>query len=209
MDPLSAEHEGILCVVSGPSGCGKTTLCRRAAELEGIYYTVSCTTRAMRPGEADGRDYFFLTADDFAQRVKEGEFLEHAEVHGRSYGTLRSEVMDRLAGGQDVVMDLDVQGAAQLRASTDPLVRRALVDVFILTDNLDALEARLAGRRSETPAQLALRLENARVEMRHWKEYSYTITSRTREEDITAFRAILAAERLRSRRLAPSILQAL
>ena len=200
------EREGILCVVSGPSGCGKTTLCRTAAESEGMYYTVSCTTRSMRPGEEHGRDYFFLTDEDFVQRIADGGFLEHAEVHGRRYGTLRSEVIERLAAGQDVVMDLDVQGAAQLRASTDPLIQHSLIDVFILTETVAALEARLAGRRSETPEQLSLRLENARTEMRHWTEYDYTITSRSREEDITAFRAIFEAERLRSRRQRPPIL---
>ncbi len=199
-------RRGLLCVVSGPSGCGKTTLCRAAAAAEGAYYTVSCTTRSLRAGEEHGRDYFFLTEAQFAEKVTAGDFLEHAEVHGRHYGTLRSEVEARLASGQDVIMDLDVQGAAQLRDCTAPEITASLVDVFILTDSLDALRTRLAGRRSETESQLALRLENAREEMRHWHRYDYTLVSRSREEDLAAFRHILAAERLRSSRQAPSVL---
>src|SRR5262245_49805509 len=90
-------HSAFLCVVSGPSGSGKTTVCRAAAAVEPVYYTISCTTRPQRPGEVHGRDYFFLTPEEFAQRVANGEFLEHATVHGRSYGTLKSEVLPVLA----------------------------------------------------------------------------------------------------------------
>src|SRR6478672_5791402 len=119
------KREGLLVVVSGPSGCGKTTLCRNATAVEPVYYTVSCTTRAMRPGEENGRDYFFLSEEEFTSRVAAGDFLEHATVHGRHYGTLKSEVLPALQSGMDVIMDLDIQGAAQLRASCDDLVRRA------------------------------------------------------------------------------------
>jgi guanylate kinase len=195
------EREGLLCVVSGPSGSGKTTLCRAATAVEPVYYTVSCTTRLQREGEEHGRDYFFLTEEEFARRVGEGEFLEHACVHGRHYGTLKSEVLPALAAGQDVIMDLDIQGAGQLRDCSDETIRRALVDVFIMPSGLEDLRARLAGRRSESEAELDLRLRNALAEMEHWREYSYTILSHTREADLAAFRAILSAERHRSARL--------
>ncbi|MCB1134120.1 MAG: guanylate kinase, partial [Verrucomicrobiae bacterium] len=122
---------GILLVVSGPSGSGKTTLCRRLADLGEVRYSVSCTTRAPRPGEVNGRDYHFLQTSEFQRLVEAGEFLEHAEVHGNHYGSLRSEVLGHLDQGIDVVMDIDVQGAAQVRACNDPGIMRARVDLFV------------------------------------------------------------------------------
>lgn len=195
------KREGLLVVVSGPSGCGKTTLCRNATAVEPVYYTVSCTTRAMRPGEENGRDYFFLSEEEFISKVSAGDFLEHATVYGRHYGTLKSEVLPALQAGMDVIMDLDIQGAAQLRNCSDPLIRRALVDVFIMPAGVEELRARLAGRRSETEEQLALRLANAMAEMRHWREYGFTLISHTREADLAALRSILHSERRRSTRL--------
>ncbi|MDB6134962.1 MAG: guanylate kinase [Verrucomicrobiales bacterium] len=192
---------GILLVVSGPSGSGKTTVCRSASAVTPLYYTVSCTTRAIRPGEVHGRDYFFLTDEEFQQRIQAGDFLEHAQVHGRCYGTLKSEVLPRLAAGEDVIMDLDPQGAAQLRACEDAAIRHSLVDVYIMPGGMEELRARLAGRQSESEAELQLRLLNALDEMRHWPEYAYTIVSRTKEEDLAGFLAVITAERHRSARL--------
>ncbi len=194
-------REGLLVVVSGPSGSGKTTLCRAATAVEPVYYTVSCTTRPQRPGEEHGRDYFFLTEEEFVDKIAAGEFLEHAQVHGRRYGTLKSQVLPSLAAGQDVIMDLDIQGAAQLRECQDETVHRALVDVFIMPAGMEDLRARLAGRRSESEAELDLRLRNAISEMQHWRNYTYTLISHTREADLAAFQSILHAERRRSRRL--------
>ncbi len=196
-------REGLLVVVSGPSGSGKTTLCRAATAVEPVYYTVSCTTRPQRPGEEHGRDYFFLTEEEFVDKIAAGEFLEHAQVHGRRYGTLKSQVLPSLAAGQDVIMDLDIQGAAQLRECQDETVHRALVDVFIMPAGMEDLRARLAGRRSESEAELDLRLRNAISEMQHWRNYTYTLISHTREADLAAFQSILHAERRRSRRLHP------
>ena len=138
---MSLRRTGILCVVSGPSGSGKTTVCRGATQATALYYTTSCTTRAVRAGEVDGSDYFFLTEEEFQRRISAGQFLEHALVHGRRYGTLRSEVIPRLAAGEDVVMDLDPQGAAQLRACEDMAIRHSLIDVFILPAGIDELRA--------------------------------------------------------------------
>ncbi len=196
-------REGLLCVVSGPSGSGKTTVCRSATAVEPVYYTVSCTTRPMRPGEENGRDYFFMTAEEFLEKVDAGEFLEYACVHGRYYGTLKSEVLPALEAGRDVIMDLDIQGAAQLRACDDETIRRALVDVFIMPAGMEDLRARLSGRSSETKEEVDLRLRNALAEMKHWREYAYLILSHTREADLAAFRSILHAERLRATRLRP------
>jgi guanylate kinase len=169
--------------------------------VEPVTYTVSCTTRDIRPGESDGSDYFFLSEGEFQRRIDAGEFLEHAVVHGRRYGTLKTQVLPHLAAGRDVIMDLDIQGAAQLRGCPDENIRRALVDVFIHVPDIGELKARLAGRRSETPEQLALRLANALGEMEHWHHYRYTLVSRSQEDDLREFRAILTAERHRSTRL--------
>jgi guanylate kinase len=195
------QRKAILGVVSGPSGSGKTTLCQNIRAEQGLYYTVSCTTRKMRPGEVDGRDYFFLEEAEFQRRVVAGEFLEHATVHGRSYGTLISEVVPKLRAGQDVIMDLDPQGAAQIRACQDPEIREACVDVFLLPPTEEEFRMRLAARSSETPEQVELRMNNAREEIRHWRKYDYAIVSGTREADLNALRSILAAERMRSARL--------
>ena len=198
---MSLRRTGILCVVSGPSGSGKTTVCRSATDGTGLYYTTSCTTRAQRTGEVDGRDYFFLTDGEFQRRIDAGDFLEHAQVHGRRYGTLKSQVIPRLAAGEDVVMDLDPQGAAQLRACDDLAIRHSLIDVFILPAGIDELRARLTSRSSESEAELQLRLLNAIDEMQHWGLYAYTIVSRSKAEDLAKFLSILTAERLRSNRL--------
>src|SRR6187431_518274 len=112
---IPQQRLGMLMLVSGPSGTGKTTLCRKLCDEGEAVFSVSCTTRAPRPGEEHGKDYFFLTEEDFVARIERGEFFEHANVHGRRYGTLKSYVIDNLQRGIDVLMDIDVQGAAQVR----------------------------------------------------------------------------------------------
>ncbi len=192
----------MLCVVSGPSGSGKTTLCRRFSENEGhAVYAVSATTREPRTGEVHGIDYYFLTRGEFEAGIARGDFLEYAEVHGKLYGTLRSEVCGHLAAGCDVLMDIDVQGANLVRSSTDPDIRAALVDIFILLPSELELMKRLQHRGTETDAQRAIRLFNAIEECRHWPDYRYTFISADRETDYATFCAILAGERCRSSRL--------
>ncbi len=192
---------GILYLVSGPSGSGKSTLCRRLVAEGDAAFSVSCTTRPPRPGEEDGREYYFLSTEEFQRRAGAGDFLEHAVVHGNRYGTLRSEVLDRLAAGIDVVMDIDVQGAALVRACEDPAIRRALVDLFVMPPDEEELAARLKARGTDSEEIIALRLRNAIDEMRHWPEYRYRLLSATREEDYAKFKALLVAERLRVSRL--------
>jgi guanylate kinase len=189
---------GLLVIVSGPSGTGKTTLCRQVCDGGQAVFSVSCTTRPPRPGEIDGRDYFFLNEADFLARVGRGELFEHARVHGRWYGTLKSYVYDNLRRGIDVFMDIDVQGAAQVRACKDELVRRCLTDIFVMPPSLEELRTRLSGRGTEDAAALDLRLQNAGAELEHWREYRYNLVSASREEDTRRFRAVLEAERLRS-----------
>jgi guanylate kinase len=191
----------MLLVVSGPSGSGKTTLCRRLADSGEVRYSISCTTRPPRPGEKDGRDYHFLTCEEFERRLKAGDFLEHAMVHENWYGSLKSEVLSRLTSGSDVVMDIDVQGAAQVRNCQDPDIRLAMVDLFVMPPGENELLARLSGRGTDTAEVIALRMANALDEMSHWREYTYVLLSSTREEDYSRFLALVTAERLRVSRL--------
>ncbi len=194
-------RSGILLLVSGPSGSGKTTLCRRLADEGEAHYSISCTTRSPREGEVDGQDYHFLRQEDFSARIAAGELLEHAEVHGNFYGTLKSEVLDHLAKGRDVVMDIDVQGAAQVRTCHDPEIQTALTDLFVMPPSEEELLARLTGRGTDAQEIIALRMKNALEEMTHWSDYSYRLLSTTREEDYLNFKSLILAERLRISRL--------
>lgn len=200
---MSNSRTGILFLVSGPSGSGKTTLCRRLADEGEAHYSISCTTRAPRPGEIDGQHYYFLEKDEFDRRVADREFLEHATVHQNSYGTLVSEVLGHLSEGRDVVMDIDVQGAELVRNCPTDGIRRALVDLFVMPPSEDELRNRLTGRGTDSKEVIDLRMLNALEEMRHWPEYSYCLVSDTRESDYDRFKSLLTAERLRVSRLNP------
>jgi len=166
----------------------------------GCSYSISCTTRDPRPGEVDGESYHFLSIDEFEARIEAGELLEYARVHGRLYGTLKSSVMEHLKAGTDVLMDIDVQGAALIRQCDDEFIRHSLADVFILPPSVDELRSRLEGRGTETPEQFELRMENSIAEMEHWPNYDYTIVSGSPDEDIEKFAGIIGAERQRSSR---------
>jgi len=193
----------ILFVVSAPSGAGKTTLVEALRKSPNLYYSVSCTTRAPRAGEIDGKDYQFLSDADFRTRIEGGDFLEHAEVHGTLYGTLREPVLANLKNGLDILIDIDTQGAATIRTSDDPIIRRALADVFIMPPNLEELRRRLTKRGTETAQQIESRLATAAREMELWRDYRYTIVSGSVEEDLEKVRHIMAAESYLGRRLKP------
>jgi guanylate kinase len=194
-------RSGILFVVSAPSGAGKTTLCDALRQTPNFTYSVSCTTREPRAGEIEGEDYHFLTERDFLERVRAGEFLEYAKVHEHYYGTLQKPIRAHLDEGVDVLIDIDIQGAAAIRQYDDALIRRALCDVFIMPPDLDELRRRLTKRGTETAEQIELRLTTAAREMELWRDYRYTIISQSMEEDLTKFRHIMGAERYLSRRL--------
>lgn len=198
---MTTERTGILLLVSGPSGSGKTTLCRRLADEDEAIYSTSCTTRPSRKGERDGHDYHFLTRETFEQKVTNGEFLEYAEVHGNLYGTLKTEVLDHLAKGIDVVMDIDVQGAAQVRSCADTSIKAALVDVFVMPHTEDELLKRLTGRGSDSQDVISLRMKNALGEISHCPHYTYRLLSDTREQDYHQFKSLIIAERLKISRL--------
>lgn len=194
-------RSGILFVLSAPSGGGKSTLCNNLRQTPNFIYSISCTTRAPRPGEIHGEDYYFLSKEDFLEKVQAGEFLEHAEVHGNFYGTLRETVLIHLQSGVDVLLDVDTKGARTIRECQDEAIQNALVDVFIMPPSLEELRRRLIKRGTETPEQIELRMGNAVAEMQFWKEYRYTLVSGSMEEDLQKFRAIMRAERQMSKRL--------
>jgi len=198
---LQFRRTGILFVISAPSGAGKTTLCTALRQKPEFVWSVSCTTRAPRPGEVDGEDYHFLSPEDFATRLTNGEFLEHAEVHGNHYGTLKGPVLENLRNGIDVLLDIDTHGAANIRACGDPLILRALADVFLLPPDLEELRRRLLRRGTETQEQVEIRMRNAAKEMECWRDYRYTIINGSMEENIEKFRAVMRAERYLSHRM--------
>ena len=192
---------GILFVISAPSGAGKTTLCTALRQKPDFVWSVSCTTRAPRSGEVDGEDYHFLSKEEFASRLGRGEFLEHAEVHGNHYGTLKGPVLENLRNGIDVLLDIDTHGAVNIRACGEPLILQALADVFLLPPDLEELRRRLLRRGTETGEQVEIRMRNAAKEMECWRDYRYTIINGSMEENIEKFRAVMRAERYLSRRM--------
>ncbi len=195
------KRRGILFVISAPSGAGKSTICSSLRLTPDTVYSVSCTTRPPRPGEIDGEDYHFIDVDTFEKHIAEGDFLEYANVHGRYYGTLRQTIVDHLRDGIDVLVDIDVQGAANIRQCTDPFIQDSLADIFIMPPSLDELRYRLLKRGTETEEQIEHRLTTAASEMKCWRDYRYTIISGSMEEDLQKFRAITRAERYLSRRI--------
>lgn len=195
----SARTSPLLIVISAPSGGGKTTLCQGLlAARPGVTRAITCTTRAPRPGERNEVDYHFLRLDDFERRVRANDFLEHATVHGNLYGTLKSEVLGRLAAGQDVLLNIDVQGAESVRiqAATDPVLRAALVNVFLTPGSMAELERRLRKRATDSEEIIQRRLAAARAELAQWDRFDYLILSQTPEEDLRRLGIIVDAEKM-------------
>ena len=196
----------LLVLISAPSGGGKTTLCQQLLENRPqMARAVTCTTRPPREGERHEIDYYFLDAAAFLKRVQAGNFLEHATVYGNSYGILKAEVVGKLRQGKDVLLTVDVQGAATIRqrAEEDPELKRALVSVFITPPSLAVLEERLRKRGTDAPAIVAKRLSVARQEIAQWKNFDYLLLSTSITEDLRRMLAIIEAERMRPSRLPP------
>jgi guanylate kinase len=191
---------GTLFILSAPSGAGKTTLCNRLRAKPEFVYSISCTTRKPRTGEVDGGDYWFVDEATFKKRRDDGFFIEHAEVHGNFYGTPLQPIKDAMASGKDVLLDIDVQGAQQIRAHKDPAIQVALVDVFLMTETVQELERRLNRRGTDDPATIKKRLANSTKEMTYWNQYRYVILSGSAEDDEKHFRSIVEAERMRTSR---------
>jgi len=192
---------GNLIVLSGPSGVGKSTLLKKVlGEFPDMRFSVSCTTRQPREGEVDGKSYYFISHEEFEERSRRGEFVEEARVFSNRYGTLKSEVLKHIRNGVDVVLDIDVQGAKQIRAAAaaDPELARSAAFIMIVPPSLKELEARLLGRASETPEQLAQRIAGAASELSHFRVYDHVVVNQDLDRAAGELAAIFTALHLRT-----------
>ena len=185
--------KGVLLVISAPSGAGQGTIIKRLMDDDrSLKLSVSATTRAPRPGEIDGEDYFFLSREEFDDLVKNGEMLEHAEYVGNCYGTPKGPVESWLEDGQDVILEIDVQGGQQVKK-----IMPECVSIFILPPSMKELENRLRGRSTEMDAVVDARLQAAREEVRHAEEYDYVVINDTVDKAVEDIKTIIAAEKHR------------
>ncbi len=189
-------RRGVLFVLSSPSGAGKTTISRMILDSDdGIGLSVSATTRPLRPGEVDARDYHFVTDEEFDALIAAGEFLEWAHVFGYRYGTLKREVVKQIESGRDVLLDIDWQGTQQLKQVDPDIVR-----VFILPPSMTELERRLRTRATDSDDVIARRMARANAEISHWAEYDYVLINDDAEHCRKLVHTILKAERLKASR---------
>lgn len=187
---------GLLIVVSGASGTGKGTVCKKILkDLPNISYSISATTRTPRTGEVDGREYYFLDRDEFSAWIADGKFLEFAEVYGNFYGTPLNKIEERLNRGEDILLEIDVQGALNVKRKCPDGVY-----IFLLPPSLDELKRRIEGRGTETPESLARRLDNAVAEIKIGREYNYAVVNDSVDNAVAQIKAILVAERCKVER---------
>lgn len=188
-------RRGLLLILSSPSGAGKSTLARRLMEWDpSLRFSVSATTRAPRPGEADGREYYFKSRPDFEAMVAAGEMLEHAEVFGNFYGSPKGPVEAAMTEGRDTLFDIDWQGGQQIRNSS---LGRDVVSVFVLPPSIAELERRLRGRAQDSDEVIAGRMAKSQSEISHWAEYDYVIVNNDINMAFNDLLTILQAERMR------------
>ena len=190
-------RDGILFVVSAPSGAGKTTLCTAITDsLENLTHSISYTTRKPRPGEVDGRDYYFVSEERFKEMMLAGDFAEHAVVHANHYGTSKRVLLDMVKEGVDVILDIDTQGARQIKDHCS-----AAVFVFIMPPSMAILEERLRNRRSDREDEIRKRMQRAIDEIRDFALYDYIVVNRDFERALSELRSIVVAERCRTKLL--------
>ena len=191
-------RRGLLLILSSPSGAGKSTLSRMLMDWDAtMRFSISATTRKPRPGEEDGREYYFLSKDAFLTHVRDGEMLEHAEVFGNFYGSPKAPVVKALEAGQDMLFDVDWQGAQQIGNSA---LGRDVVSIFILPPSIAELDRRLRTRGQDSDEVIAGRMAKSRDEISHWAEYDYVLVNEDLEATFEKLKAILTAERLKRER---------
>ncbi|MBI3753093.1 MAG: guanylate kinase, partial [Deltaproteobacteria bacterium] len=195
-------QSGILFIVSAPSGAGKTTLCRKAVEyFHDLRHSISYTTRLPRNGETDGVDYHFISKATFQQMIERGKFLEWAEVHGNRYGTSYEDIQSLLANGLDIILDIDVQGARQVKKQLSVNSEQSAVFIFILPPSLEACEERIRNRGKDSYETIVSRLENARNEIKELVWYEYVIINDKLENAFERLKSIIVAERNKRARM--------
>jgi guanylate kinase len=192
---MGASKKGILVILSSPSGAGKTSIARALVKgNENFLFSVSATTRKSRPGEVNGREYDFLTVDQFRQKIKEGQFLEHAKVFGNLYGTPLQAVRDSISQGKSVVFDVDWQGGKQIRSSS---LSKFVISIFILPPSIKELHDRLMNRAQDSSETVKDRMKKSIDEIMHWKEYDYVIVNRDFDKTLREVESIITSEKLR------------
>jgi guanylate kinase len=197
---MSSKDKPLLVVISAPSGAGKSSLCNRLIEkFPRMVYSISCTTRAPRGAEQNGAHYHFLSEEEFCKRIAAGEFLEHALVHGNRYGTLKQTVYDALAQSRDIIMDIDVQGAQQIRRACeamndDDAIKQSFVDIFIAPPSMKELRRRLCGRATDSAEVIEKRMRAATDEMKHQADYQYTVINDDFEKATNELSEIITRE---------------
>ena len=195
MSNKTMARRGLLIILSSPSGAGKSTLAKRLLAWDtGMRFSISATTRAPRPGEEHGREYYFHTREEFIQMVDRGEMLEHAEVFGNFYGSPQGPVESAINGGQDVLFDVDWQGGQQVRNSA---LGKHVLSIFILPPSIPELERRLISRGQDSKEVIDSRMAKSRDEISHWPEYDYVLVNDDLEATEDRLKTIISAERLR------------
>ena len=192
---MSASEKGILVILSSPSGAGKTSIARALVERnENFLFSVSATTRKSRPGEVNGREYHFLTVDEFIEKIDEGQFLEHAKVFGNLYGTPLQTVRDSISLGKNLIFDVDWQGGKQIRSSS---LSKFVISIFILPPSIKELHKRLMKRAQDSSETVKDRMRKSIDEIMHWKEYDYVIVNREFDKTLKEVESIIISEKLR------------
>ncbi len=195
MEKLSLTEKGVLVILSSPSGAGKTSIARALVEEnKNFLFSVSATTRKSRPGEVDGREYHFLTVDEFTEGINDGQFLEHAKVFGNLYGTPLEPVMESISDGKDLIFDVDWQGGKQIRSSS---LSKFVISIFILPPSIKALQERLMKRAQDSSETVKDRMTKSIGEIMHWKEYDYVIVNNNFEQTLHEVKSIITSEKLR------------
>lgn len=192
-----ADRRGILFIISAPSGTGKTTLCKQlTSTVPGLWHSISYTTRKPRAGEEHGREYFFIGETEFQQMVDRNEFVEWARVYGHLYGTPRKTLIDQMEQGIDVLLDIDVQGAIQVKKKFEDAV-----SIFILPPSMQVLRSRLQNRASDTPEEILRRLQKVKEEVWSYREYAYVVRNEDLSHSLHELESVFLAERLKTKRL--------